>query len=159
MKKIDGRAAQKFAMAAGVLMTRVFSAPFPTNERRLAFACGPASPKATISMPGPMSKFDVLGLGFKPGREWKGPTEIFVEEMRDGQIRRWTNCSLYASTPTGPIYVLTEDPETVFSFDGHSLVITAGVPDDRAEGIARAKVLLREAARRVPADIEGQTMM
>ncbi|KQT33690.1 hypothetical protein ASG29_06670 [Sphingomonas sp. Leaf412] len=159
MKKIDVRVSQKFALAASILMTRVFSTDLRPNRRRLMLACGPAMPGKKIAMPNPDMKFDVLGFGFRPGKEWKGPSEIFVEEMRDGELRIWPNCRLYASTATGPLYVLTDDPEVSFTYDGNSLVALLGRPDDHAEGALRAKALLREAARQLPEDIEQQTMM
>ena len=159
MKKIDKRVGQKFAIATGMLMTRVFSTEPLANPRRLMFAGGPATRKATLTTPNPDLKFDVVGLGFRPGEEWKGPSEIFVEEIRDGEPRTWADCRLYASTATGPIYVLTNDPDVCFSYDGNSLVILSGSPDDREEGVRRATALLRMAARRVPDGIEQLRMM
>lgn len=159
MKKIDNSIGQKFAMATGILMTRVFSTELPANPRRLMFACGPTMGRACPTMPNRELRFDVLGLGFRPGKEWKGPSEIFIEEMRDGEIQTWTGCRLYASTATGPIYVLTADPEVCFSFDGNSLVPLLGCPEDSDEGVLRAKALLREAARRLPEQIEQHRMM
>ncbi|MGY2733578.1 hypothetical protein [Sphingomonas sp. UYP23] len=159
MRKIDERVAQKFALAAAILMTRVFSTPLPTNTRRLMLACGPALPGKRLARPNPELKFDVLGLGFRPGKEWKGPAEVFVEELRDGELHSWTSCQLYAATETGPIYVLTNDPEVCFSFDGNSLIVLVGRPHDSDEGVLRARALLRIAARRVPEDIEKQRIM
>lgn len=159
MKKIDERVGQKFAIATGMLMTRVFSTPLQPNPRRLMFACGPALPAGPPAKPAPGLKFDVLGLGFRPGKEWKGPSEVFIEEMRECQMRVWAGCRLYASTLAGPIYVLTDDPDVCFSYDGNSLVLLTGSPDDRDEGMLRAKAALRAAARRVPDDIEQHRMM
>lgn len=159
MMKIDGMIGQKFALAAAILMTRIFSTQLQTNPRRLMVAFGPALPGKRLAMPNPELKFDVLGLGFRPGKEWKGPSEIFVEEMRDGELRIWTDCQLYSSTDTGPIYVLTDDPEVCFSFDGNSLVLLAGRPEDSDAGVLRAKALLRATARSLPDDIEQQRMM
>jgi len=109
MRKIDNKVGRKFAMATGILMTRTFSTQLQANPRRLMFACGPVMRGPCLTMPNPDLKFDVVGLGFNPGKEWKGPSEIFVEEMRDGKLQTWTHCRLYASTATGPIYVLTAD--------------------------------------------------
>jgi len=159
MTKINEKVGQKFALAAGILMTREFSTPLQPNPRRLMLACGRALPGKQLATPNPELKFDVLGLGFRPGKEWQGPWEVFVEETRDGQLRSWTNCQLYASTDTGPLYVLTDDPEVCFSYDGNSLVLLAGRPDDSDEGVLRAKALLRRVARSLPDDIEHQRMM
>lgn len=49
-----------------------------------------------MRLPGPGSRFDVVGLGFIPGREWKGLVEVFVEEMRDNEAKVWTGCSFWA---------------------------------------------------------------
>lgn len=159
MRKIDEKIGRKFALAAGILMTRVFSTPLQPNPRRLMLACGAAISGKRLAVPTPSLKFDVLGLGFRPGKEWKGPSEVFVEEMRGGELRIWQDCQLYASTDTGPIYVLTKDPDVCFSYDGNSLVLLAGRPDDSEEGALRAKALLRNAARSLPDDIERQRMM
>lgn len=158
MKKIDQRVGQKFALAAAILMTREFSTPLRANQRRLSFASGVATADEAVATPTPDLKFDVVGLGFRPGREWQGPSNVFVEEMRDGEQLIWTNCQLYASTNTGPIYVLTEDPEVCFSFDGDSLVRFFDEINDKPEGLLRAKALLRETARRLPNDLKGQQM-
>lgn len=157
MKKIDQRVTQRFAVAAGILMTRVFSADPSPNPRRLAFACGPASNGPAISRAHPT--FDVLGMGFRPGKEWKGPSEVFVEEMRDGTLRTWDDCQFWAHDHEGPLYLLTDDRDVCFSYDGNALVILGGDPDGREEGIRRARVRLLEAARRVPANIAHQRMM
>lgn len=159
MKKIDESVGQKFAIAIGVLMTRVFSTEPQPNLRRLVFAYGPAKPPTQPTLPNLDLKFDVLGLGLTSGREWKGPSEIFVKEMREGQLRIWPNCRLYASTSTGPIYVLTHDPDVCFSYDGNSLVALSGCPEDRNEGVMRAKALLRKAVRLLPDEIEQHRMM
>lgn len=159
MKKINESIGQKFAFAIGMLMTRVFSTELESNPRRLAFAYGPATPRALPALPNPELKFDVLGLGFTPGKEWKGPSEVFVEEMRDGELRIWPNCRLYASTDAGPLYVLTEDSEVCFSYDGSSLIILSGCPEDLHEGVRRAKALLHIAVRHMPDEFEQHRMM
>ncbi len=158
MKKIDVKIGQKFAISTGTLMTRVFSTKLEPNPRRLMFACGPALPNSRRARPNPELKFDVVGLGFRPGKEWKGPSEIFVEEMREGELRTWTNCRLYAATDNGPIFILTENQEVSFSYDGNSLVLVLGWPEDHLEGALRAKALLRMAARSLPDDFEQQRM-
>lgn len=159
-KRIDEAVGQKFALAAGVLMTRWFSTPLPPNPRRLLLACGPASPGSRIAMPNPDLRFDVLGLGFRPGREWKGPSEVFVEEDRGDGLKVWANCSFWADDqPGGPLYLLTEDHDVCFSYDGHSLVPLSGDPGDRKAGAERARARLRTAARLVPDDLEKHSMM
>lgn len=158
-KKIDAAIGQKFALAAGILMTRIFSTPLPTNARRLMFACGPACARIKNAMPDPNLKFDALGLGFVPGREWKGPSDIFVEEQRDGATRVWTNCRFWCDDLGGPFYLLTDDPDVCFSYDGHSLVPLVGTPDDRLGGIERARSRLKTAARLVPEDFDKQNIM
>ncbi|RUN78425.1 hypothetical protein EJC47_00685 [Sphingomonas sp. TF3] len=159
MTKIDVSVGRKFAIVTGILMTRVFSTKLEANPRRLMFACGPATSDATFALPNSDLKFDVLGLGFRPGKEWEGPSEIFVQEMRGDELRIWTNCRLYASTVIGPIYVLTDDPDVCFSYDGNSLVPLSGFPEDHIEGVLRAKTLLPLATRRVPDGIEQHRMM
>lgn len=104
-------------------------------------------------------KFDVVGLGFNPGKESKGPSEIFVEEMRDGKPQTWTDCRCMPPPATGPIYVLTADLDVCFSYDGNSLVPLSGYSDDCDEGELRVKALLRVAALRLPSDIEQHRMM
>lgn len=160
MKKIDEQIGQKFALAAAVLMTRVFSTPLEPNQRRCAFAAGVATGGERIAPPDPDFKFDVVGLGFIPAREWKGPVEVFVEEMRAGEAKVWANCSFWADTLPGPLYLLTDDPDVCFSFDGYSLVPLAGEMSDRAGGIERARKRLREAALKLPMeDVERNRMM
>ena len=159
-KKIDDQIGQKFAIAAAMLMTRVFSTPLEPNRRRCAFAAGPASAGVPVAPPSSDSKFDVVGLGFTPGREWKGPGEVFVEELRDGEAKVWVDCSFWADTLDGPLYLLTNDPDVCFSFDGHALVPLTGEPGDRAAGIKRAHTRLKEAALRLPLEeIERHRMM
>lgn len=159
-KQIDEEVGQKFAIAAAMLMTRVFSTPLTPNQRGCMFAAGPASTGASIAPPSPASKFDVVGLGFIPGREWKGPVEVFIEELRDGEAKVWTDCNFWADAFDGPFYLLTNDPEVCFSFDGHALVPLDGEPDDRAAGIKRAHARLKEAALRLPLEeIERHRMM
>jgi hypothetical protein len=159
MRKIDAKVGRKFAIATGILMTRTFSTELEPNPRRLMFTCGPALTGKMLAMPKPELKFDVLGLGFRPGREWKGPSEIFIEEMRDDELNVWTGCRLYASTDTGPIYVLTADPELCFSFDGNALIALLGRPVDSEEGVRRARDLLRTTVSCLPEEIEHQRMM
>lgn len=91
-KKVNDGIGQKYVAAAAVLMTRVFSTPLAANQRRLMFACEPAMPDAEIKTE-PHLKFDILGLGFTPSREWKGPSEIFVEELRNVTLRTWKSCT------------------------------------------------------------------
>lgn len=159
-KKIDEEIGQKFAIAAGMLMTRVFSTPLAPNQRRCAFAAGVATMGASVAPPDPNSRFDVVGLGFTPGREWRGPVEVFVEELRDGEAKIWIDCSFWADTLDGPLYLLTDDPDVCFSFDGHSLVPLIGDPGDRAAGIERAGKRLKQAALRLPLEeIERHRMM
>lgn len=159
-KKIDERVGQKFAIAAAILMTRVFSTSLEPNPRRCAFAAGPASSGAPIAPPSPDAKFDVVGLGFIPSREWKGPVEVFVEEFRENEAKVWTGCSFWADTLDGPLYLLTNDPDVCFSFDGHALVPLTGDPGDRAAGIKRAHDRLKQAALRLPLEeIERHRMM
>lgn len=154
MKKVDDQIAQKFAIAAGMLMARVFSTPIKTNQRSCMFASGSAAAGALPTLPGPDSKFDVIGLGFVPGREWKGPAEVFVEEFRDGESKRWTNCRFWADTKDTPFYLLTDDPELCFSFDGYALVPLFAQPggDNQEAGIKLARARLKEAALRLPLD-------
>lgn len=160
MKKINVEIGQKFSIAAAVLMTRAFSTPLPTNRRRCAFAAGPATTGSLVAPPSPDTKFDVVGLGFIPGREWKGPVEVFVEEVREVDAKRWDGCSFWADSFEGPLYLLTSNPEVGFSFDGWSLVPLIGDVSDRAAGIARASKRLKEAALRLPWDeVERQSMM
>lgn len=141
-------------------MTRVFSTPLEPNQRRCTFAAGVAANGAMIAPPHQDFKFDVVGLGFVPGREWKGPVEVFVEEMRGGKPNVWANCRFWSDTLDGPLYLLTEDPDVCFSFDGYSLVPLTGEPDDRAAGIERAHTRLREAALRLRMeDVERHRMM
>ena len=57
-------------MATGIMMTRAFSTPLEANPPRRMFACGPARGRDAVTPDrGPIAQFDVLGLGFKPGRE------------------------------------------------------------------------------------------
>ena len=159
-KKIDELIGRKFAISAGVLMTRVFSTPLEPNQRRCAFAAGPAINRGKVAPTHPASKFDMVGLGFTPGREWKGPVDVFVEEMRDGQTKVWTSCSFWADSLTAPLYLLTDDPNVCFSFDGYSLVPLTGDPGDRVEGNKRAHKRLRESALKLPLeDVEQHRMM
>ncbi len=159
-RKIDDQIGQKFAIVAGILMARIFSTPLKPNPRRCSFAAGPASVRARVTLPSPDSRFDVVGLGFIPGREWKGPVEVFVEEMRDNEAKLWTGCSFWAGTHDDPLYLLTDDANACFSFDGHALVPLAGDPGDRAAGIKLAQARLKQAALRLPLqEIERQRMM
>lgn len=159
-KKIDEKTGQKFAAAAGMLMTRVFSTPLQTNQRRCMFAAGLATNRVSSATPRPDLKFDVVGLGFIPGREWNGPVDVFVEELRGGEAKVWSSCNFWADALGGPLYLVTDDPDVCFSFDGYSLVPIAGEPDDRAEGIERARKRLREAALKLPMkDIAKHRMM
>lgn len=154
---INKKTCQKFAVAAGVLFTRVFSKVPEANPRRLAIGCGPITNRR-IS-PNPDSKFDVLGLGFRPGREWKGPVQVFIEEMRTDRSVVWENCRFWTSIVDGPLYVLTEDKDVCFSYDGYSLVPLGGRVPDPEEGAQRAIARLCEAARRIGDNYERQTMM
>lgn len=162
MNKVDDQIVQKFAIAAGMLMACVFSTPLQTNQRRCMFATGAATAGRSIAKPSPDSKFDVIGLGFVPGREWKGPVEVFVEEFRDGESKIWANCRLWADANDTPFYLLTDDPQLSFSFDGHALVPLFAQPggDDQAAGIKLAQARLKAAALRLPLDeIRRQRMM
>jgi|GEM_PF-5730362 len=147
--KINEQIGQKFAIAAGMLMTRVFSTPLEPNPRRCMFAAGPAS-TTPVAPPTRDARFDVVGLGSIAGREWQGPVEVFVEELRDGKVNVWTGCSFWADTLDGPLYLLTNNSDVCFSFDGHALVPLTGDPGDRVAGIKRAQVRLKEAALRLP---------
>ena len=71
MKKIDESVGQKFAIAAGMLMTRVFSTEPQPNLRRLAFAYGPAKPARTAhpAEPGPEVRRPGLGVHSRQGVE------------------------------------------------------------------------------------------
>lgn len=160
VKRIDTRIAQKFAIATGVLMTRLFETPPDRNERRLMFAAGPALEGTSPSVQASHPEFDVVGLGFRPGKESKGPTRIFVEETRGGAFRSWVHCRLWAANDLPePLYIATEDPDVCFSYDGYSLVPTSGRLWDLEEGARRAMARLRAAARLVPDDIQRYTMM
>lgn len=54
MKKIVEKVGQKFPIATGILMTRMFSTQLPANPRRLMFACGPVMRGPCLTMPNPM---------------------------------------------------------------------------------------------------------
>lgn len=158
-KSVDEVVGRSFMMAAGILMTAVFPKAVQPNRRRLAFACGPASPPGR---PSPLShhpKFDLVGLGLVPGREWKGPREIFVAEEREGEMLLWSNCSFWTDRPDAPLYILTEDPNVFFSYDGYALLPLSHAPTDRRAGERLASARLRTAARRVPTDVECNRMM
>lgn len=155
---INRRVCEKFAMAAGVLLTRVFSQEPEANPRRLAFACGPIMKGPAISA-NPDSRFDILGLGFKPGREWSGPCQIFIEERPADELVVWENCRFWTDVLDGPFYILTEDEDVCFSYDGYSLVRLSGTPSDRDAGAERALERLRDAARRAPDNYERRSIM
>lgn len=85
---------------------------------------------------------------------------MFVKEMRDNEAKLWAGCSFWAGTHDGPLYLLTDDANVCFSFDGHALVPLVGDPGDRVGGIKRAKARLKQAALRLPLhEIERQRIM
>lgn len=158
-KRIDEVVGRSFVLAAGVLMTSVFPQAAQPKRRRLAFACGPASPPGRPSPPTPHPRFDIVGLGLIPGKEWKGPRDIFVAEQRDGEMRLWTNCSFWTDRPDGPLFLLTGDPNVFFSYDGYALLPLSRAPTDRRAGEQLALARLRAAARRAPTNVETHRMM
>lgn len=157
-RKIDQRICNKFIIAAGVLMKQDWSDHPSTNSRSLMFAYGETSGRPHV---GPIRdmKFDVLGMGFKPGREWSGPAEVFVEEVRGGTTKVWSDCRFWCDAAGGPLYVLSKDGDVSFSFDGQSLVVLSVGPSDPDEGADRARSRLRAAARLAPTNVEWRRMM
>ncbi len=92
-RKIDDQIGPKFAIAAGMLMARIFSTPLKPNPRRCSFAAGPASGGSGLARPKPDSMFDVVGLEVirsncrlsNDGSAWGAGVRSHAGSRRDGR--------------------------------------------------------------------------
>lgn len=99
---------------------------------------------------------DVVYLEFDRGKAAKGPKNIIVFEMNDGELTTWERCALW-SRPDNPLTViLPRGQDFAFGNDGVGIRRMTGAPTQNlAPGYAAAKAeLMAVAGRMTPAMLD-----
>lgn len=99
---------------------------------------------------------DVVYLEFERGKAAKGPKNIVVFEMNNGELTTWERCALW-SRPDDPLTViLPRGQEFAFGNDGVGICRMTGAPTQNlASGYAAAKAeLMAVAGRMTPAMLD-----
>ena len=150
-KSIDTPIAMDFVLAAGTMMSRRFDQDPACGRRPLMFTTAAAGDEGDLHQLARDGGHDLVCLAFRPGREQDGPTNIAVYVETGGEVGSWKRCFLWASTRTGPCYLISRDEEACFSYDGRSIVLIEGWPSEgMEEGVEIADALLRLMVQRVP---------
>lgn len=104
---------------------------------------------------------DVVYLEFERGKAAKGPRNIIVFEMNDGELTTWDRCALWTRLDNPVTVILPRGQDFAFGNDGVGIRRMTGAPTQNlAPGFAAAKAeLLAVAGRLTPEMLNGaQTM-
>lgn len=103
------------------------------------------------------SGYDTVYFVFDPRRPDRGIQSVTLGLERDGNIHRYTRCTLWSPADGGPMLIMPEGLKMCFAFDGIALISIAQRPVTAiGEGAARARSRLRREVESVSdADVAG----
>ena len=152
--KIDENVAMDFAAALSTMICFRRPPDIAPNPRPAMFLVGPACDDQGFEQLSRDQGMDLIRLGFEPGREQAGPTNISVYEERNGVLNVWKDCSPWAQSAQGPIVVLANDRSVGFAYDGEAITMIWGGPSPQGfdEGAKLGRAMLRAMVRCIPED-------
>lgn len=152
--KIDSDAAKNAIIALGAIIGVGREPAGVSNPRPAIFTSAAVGDELPFREASRNEGVDNICLFFGPGREKDGPIRIDVWEERNGELTEWRNCSPWMFSPAGPCELVADGGDVGFSYDGESIMMVWGIPqNDMAARKEAGWKHLREAAWRVPGDI------
>lgn len=153
-KKIDKDAATDVIIALGAIIGVGREPAGVSNPRPAMFTFAAVGDELPFREASRNEGVDNVCLFFEPGRELDGPTRIDVWEERNGELTEWRNCSPWMFSAAGPCILVADGADVGFSYDGESIMMVWGIPqNDMTARKEAGREYLREAAGRVPGDI------
>lgn len=128
----------------------------PDPDPTVLFLAGPANnamarrDTAALAM---RTGKDIVYLEFERGATSKGPKNVVVFEMNDGELTTWARCALWSRGQHQLTVIVPRGRDFAFGYDGIGIRRMTGVPtEDLVPGFAAAKAeLMAIAGRMTPA--------
>jgi hypothetical protein len=137
---------RKIAMDFVICLGRMITLRWEVDgipSREAAFTVAAAGNEHGFEQAAKEANKDLIVLAFKPGQERRGPANIAVYETYDGEVKTWSQCSVWVYSREGPALIVPEGADFGFAYHDAALCRVTDIPlDDRADQIKMARKIL-----------------